>query len=361
MPPTACDKPRTLLQCIPDMGLDLFDRLLVDQWSLAHAFCGPLANPESLDCLREFFGKGVVDALLHEQPVGADAGLARVAVLGCHGAGDGRIEIGIIEDNEGSIASELQRHLLDRPGGVTQQQLADLCRARKRELPHERARSQFPADRRALHGRDEIDDTCRESGTLRKFRKRQRTDRREFRGLDDDRTTGSKCRGALARDHCDREIPGRDRRDHTDRLADHDIATVIQRRGDYIAIDTLRLLGEPLDERGAIGDLAARLGQRLALLSRHQSRKILAMLDDQLEPATQDGGALLCGFRAPFGKSARSSLDCRARLIDTAIRNLRDLFARGRIVHSECLPGVSPGPFAIDQAGGFQKSGIIEH
>ena len=54
--------------------------------------------------------------------VGADAGLAGVAVLGGHRAVDRRIQIGVVEDDERSIAAQFQADLLHRGGGLSRRQ-----------------------------------------------------------------------------------------------------------------------------------------------------------------------------------------------------------------------------------------------
>jgi 2-keto-4-pentenoate hydratase/2-oxohepta-3-ene-1,7-dioic acid hydratase in catechol pathway len=56
---------------------------------------------------------------------------------------------------------------------------------------------------------------------------------------------------------------------HADRLLQHEEALVGRDGGNHVAVDALGFLGEPLDERGAVGDLAARFGERLALLGGH--------------------------------------------------------------------------------------------
>lgn len=52
-------------------------------------------------------GKGVVDAVLHENAVGADAGLTGIAVFGGDGAVDGFVQVGVVEYNEGRVAAQL--------------------------------------------------------------------------------------------------------------------------------------------------------------------------------------------------------------------------------------------------------------
>ena len=50
-------------------------------------------------------------AHLHEDAVGADAGLAGVAEGGARDALGGQLHVSIVEHNEGRVAAELERHL----------------------------------------------------------------------------------------------------------------------------------------------------------------------------------------------------------------------------------------------------------
>ncbi len=58
----------------------------------------------------------------------------------------------------------------------------------------------------------------------------------------------------------------------------HDDALVGLVAGNDIAVQPFGLFGEPLDERGRVGDLALGLGERFALLGRHEHREIILML-----------------------------------------------------------------------------------
>jgi hypothetical protein len=89
--------------------------------SAAASISGPCVTPSS--CLlptrsertrsASLRGEGVVHAVLHQQPVGADAGLAGVAVLRGDRALDRGVEVGVVEDDERRVAAELERDLLD--------------------------------------------------------------------------------------------------------------------------------------------------------------------------------------------------------------------------------------------------------
>ena len=93
------------------------------------AFFQSVANFQLLDRGDEPVQKPLVDSALHVSPVGRDAGLARVAEFGDDRALHGLVEIGVVEDQERSVAAQLQREFCDLPGGAGNQPLADLGRA----------------------------------------------------------------------------------------------------------------------------------------------------------------------------------------------------------------------------------------
>ena len=57
--------------------------------------------------LCEAVGELVVDVVVHEEAVGRRAGCSAVAHLGEHGSLDCHVEIRVVEDNEGRVATEL--------------------------------------------------------------------------------------------------------------------------------------------------------------------------------------------------------------------------------------------------------------
>src|SRR5262249_4121333 len=65
-----------------DVLLDLLDRLAVDQRALRDAGFQTIADLQLLDRADELLGESVVDLVLYQEAVGADAGLPGVAVLG---------------------------------------------------------------------------------------------------------------------------------------------------------------------------------------------------------------------------------------------------------------------------------------
>ena len=202
-----------------------------------------------------------------------------------------------------------------------------------------------------------VEHAGRHAGALRQFGHGQRRQRRLLGRLDHHRAAGGQRRRHLARDHRDREVPRRDRRAHADRLLDDEVALVVVGGRDGLAVDALGLLGEPLDEAGAVADLALGLGQRLALLGGHDARQVVGMLVQQVEPLHQDRAALLGGLGAPGrpglvgGRDARPAVSAAPRLATSA-----SFSAGGRVGDGEA--GAAGDPLAVDQRVGLQQGGV---
>jgi hypothetical protein len=77
---------------------DLFDRLVVDERAVGDAVVEAVADLEGVDLFGEPGGEVAIDVGLDEDPVGADAGLARGAELGGDGALHGLVQVGVVED-----------------------------------------------------------------------------------------------------------------------------------------------------------------------------------------------------------------------------------------------------------------------
>ena len=119
----------------------------------------------------------VVDAVLHQDAVGADAGLAGIAVLRGDRALDRHLDVGVVEHDERRVAAEFQRDLLDRRGALLHQQFADLGRAGEGQLAHGRVGGHLAADLLGAAG-DAGEDALRHAGALGQFAQRQRRERR---------------------------------------------------------------------------------------------------------------------------------------------------------------------------------------
>src|SRR6185436_17378861 len=97
LPPVTIFAP---LHRIGNVLFDLVDRFHVNQRALHHARFGAVADLHRRDLLRKLFDELVVDLVLGVEPVGADAGLAHVAVFRDDRAFDRGVDIGVVKHHE---------------------------------------------------------------------------------------------------------------------------------------------------------------------------------------------------------------------------------------------------------------------
>ena len=125
-----------------------------------------------------------------------------------------------------------------------------------------------------------------------------------------------------------------------------DDAPARQRMVDDVAVDALRLLGEPLDERRRVGDLAARLGQGLPLLGRHQHREVfLIRHHSSSKPAAHQPGAIPSRDASASRLHAASAASMAAPgLLAAEGGDGADDLARSGVVHLHHLSASRIGP-----------------
>lgn len=75
--------------------------------------------------LGELLGKFVVDGFVDVDPVGTDTSLTRASELGSDGTGNGGGDVGVFKDDERSVATKLERHLLEGRRALRSKNLAD--------------------------------------------------------------------------------------------------------------------------------------------------------------------------------------------------------------------------------------------
>jgi hypothetical protein len=239
-----------------DTAFDLLDGLEVDERTLHDAIVEPGSDGEPVQRSREPPGELVMHRGLHEKSVGADAGLAAVAVLRGEGAFDGRVEVGIVEHDKGRVAAELERDFLDSSSALGHQDLADGRRSGERDLPDGWIRRQLGADLLG-RSRDNVQHAGWEAGPVGEDGQRKRGERGLGSGFHDGGAPSGNGWPDLAGDHGEGEVPRRNAANHPDRLLDHDETPVAPVGRDRLAVSPLRLLGEPFEEQRAVGDLRA--------------------------------------------------------------------------------------------------------
>ena len=138
--------PCAFLQGIRDMPLDLLDGRAVDHRPNDDALLRTGANLHLRNSAGELCGKRLIDAGLHENAVGTDAGLAAIAKFRVYRPFDGEIEICVIEDDERRVPAELEAEPFDAVGGALHQQRADAGRTGEGDLAHRFVGHQLFAD-----------------------------------------------------------------------------------------------------------------------------------------------------------------------------------------------------------------------
>ena len=235
---------------VGDVARNLLEGRVVDQRADRRGRVEPRRDVDGLRQLDDTLDERVVNAALDEHAVSADARLPRVAVLGDVDRRDCVIEVGVVEHEERCVATELERDLLDGARALLHEELADLRRARERELADDWVRRHLAADLRCVLGiaGDDAEDTGGDTDALGELGHSEGAEWRLLGGLEHHRAADGERGCRLAGRHRRREIPRRDADRHADRLAQHDEATLAHRRGDRLAVDALCLLAEPLEE-----------------------------------------------------------------------------------------------------------------
>ncbi len=322
------------------------NRLAVDQRPDGHALGQAVADLHLIHRLLEFFGKAVVNAVLHVQAVGADAGLPGVAELRGQRPFHGFIKVGIVKDDKRRVAPQLQRHFFDVFRALGHQLAANFGRAGKGEFAHQRVAGQFVADVRRRTG-DHVKHPGGDAGPACQFRQRQRGVGRLAGGFEHH---GAACRQGwpgLAGDHRRREVPRGDGRRHADRLLNHNQTLICLMARNGVAVDPFPLFGEPLYKGGGIADLAFGFRQRFALLKGHQPGQIVLVSHHQIEPAAQNVGALFGRERAPGGQGAVRGLNRFAGFFGAHFRHVAQGLAVRRVGYGEGVTAVGVAPLTF--------------
>ena len=293
-------------------------------------------------------GKFRGHCLVRIEAVRGGAGLTAVAQLGDHRARHRDIEIGILADDERGIAAEFHRALDDILRRLGEQDASGARRACERELAHARILQHGGGDFTCATGRDHVHDTRRDARLGKEGGHRERGQRRFRRGLQHDAAAGRERRADLAGGHRRRKVPGRDEERYPHRLADHQHAIGTGGRGADLAEDAHRFFGEPAQELRRIGDFAARLAERLAVLQRDQAGERFLVLVHQVEGAAQHLGTLARCNGGPGRTRAMLGFDCSDAVGDARIGDARNRLLGCRVENLDPPTVRARSPAAVD-------------
>ena len=330
-PPTTTSAPA--LDRVRDVPLDLLDRRLVDERPDVDALREPVRDLEPAHGLREAREEVVVD----RRPGRASGSPRCTSARSCgtctmiapatasSRSASSKTMNGALPPSSSEIFLSPGAHCAMRSFPTSVEPVKPSLRTSGFDVISP------PIARCVLGGaRHDGEDAGRNARLLRERRDRERGERRLLGRLQHHRAAGRERRRRLARRHRRREVPGRDPRRHADRLLRDVDPLVRPRRRDRVAVDALRLLAEPLVERGGVRDLDARLRERLALLEHHEPREIVLVLEHEVGEPAQHASAILRRPRLPRGKRALGGGERASRLGRAHPRHLGDRPRRSR-------------------------------
>src|SRR5262249_8919144 len=149
----------------------------------------------------------------------------------------------IIENDERSVAAELERKFFDGAGALGHQNFADFGGPSERKFFDDGIGTKFAADFFCRAGND-VEDAFGDASPLSEFGESEGGIRSLSGGLENDGAAGSKGRAGFAGYHGERKIPRRDAGDDTNRLLDDDDALVGLMAGNGVAVDALGFFAE---------------------------------------------------------------------------------------------------------------------
>ncbi len=281
---------------------------------------------------------------MQEEPRARGAALTGVGENGEERAIDRFLQIGIREDDVRTLATELERDLLDRSRGRSHDLAASFGFPGERDLFHQGMRSQRFPEFFAGSG-DDIEHAGRNSRLERDLTQNQG---RQWGGagrLEHDGVSGCKRRSNLPRRHEQGKVPRDDLGADAVRLAHRVIEQRTVHRN-LVAPDLTCKVAVVLETVRRSDHVAARFDDDLAGVHRFQRA-------DFVDPIPQDVGHLVQGARAiqrrkptPWAgfERAMSGFDCRDSVPDSRLRDdANDLV--GRWTHRLIRPGICRGQF----------------
>ncbi len=308
---------------------------------IAHAR-GLGESEQALDELR-------VNRAMDQRARARDAGLAGGREDSRHHAFHGLIEIGVVENNIGRFAAELERHVLDAARGQPIDMLARLIAAGEGDLGDVLVRDQRLAHFVAEAG-DDVDNARRKARLLEQLAERERRDRGKFRRLPHHGVARGQRRRQFPCRQQQRRVPRRDGGHDAQRLLAREVEHTRLVDRNHAAFDLVRQAAVVVKPLRDVVELAAHLGDQLAVVGGFDLGQPLGFSRDQIAEFVQQRAARRRGQLAPLAmKRALRGSDGLIHIRFRAARNQRPRFRRERIHRFEPFTRGGIHPLAADQ------------
>ncbi len=307
------------------------------------------AHPERFHAALELGDEWRGDALLHDQARAGAAHLALIEPDGIDDAFDGAIEIGIVEDDEGRLAAELEGERLAGTRRLVADEAAHFGRTGEGDLVDTFVRHQGGSGFAGTG--DDIDDARRQAHLAAEFGEEKRCERRIFGGLQDHRIAERDSRRDLPGQHEEREIPRHDLADDADGIEP----------GEFRLLES-RPAGMVIEMAGGEGNIdVAGLADRLAVvegfdhgeepgMALHHPRQRIEMAGAPCAAKCLPGAERLArrlDRTVDIGGTARAT---RARILPVAGSTVSKLAPESAGCHSPPMKSEKPASWRLSQA-----------
>jgi len=251
-----------------------------------------VTDADPLCAIAQGVDEPVVDAFLYENPVGGDAGLAGIPELADLDAVQGRLDIGVIEDDECGVSTEFEADLRQVAGTIAHQLFADDSGTGKADLADQWAVYQCLSDSGSVFpgAGDDVEHPFRDAGRFAKRCNREGRERRGFGRFEDHAVSRGEGRCGLARDHGRREIPGCNAADDPERMSRDENSGIVAVRRNDVAIKPAAFFSEPGEETCGIFDFNPGFADRLALFQGQKPCQVFRMIAYRCRPGVQHQG-----------------------------------------------------------------------
>src|SRR5215218_5225369 len=339
-----------LLPADVDVALHLLELLLEGDRPHLGLRLKRVAQPDGPGLLREALDELVVAPLLDEEPGTGDAGLPG-------GREDSRdhpvrhgLHVGVLEDDVGRLATELQGDLGEVVGGILHDLLARLRRAGEGHLVHPRVAHQG-APRGWAEARDDVEDPGREARLLEEPGELQGGGRCLLGRLHHEGAAGGEGGSQLEGEQQERRVPRRDGPHHSNGLpprVDEEVGLV---RRDGLALDLVGGSGEVVVPLRQGLELTAHLPQELAVVGALYYGDVLRVLGEHVGEATHQPRPLGAGHLPPRPLVERRAGGAHrpVHVLIARLRHLRPHSARVGVYALEGLPRAGVHPLSTDE------------